>query len=263
MSDAPAPLGVLDWGIGGLDVVRKLRRAGEHRPVLYASDAGAPPYGTLGDEALAARVSAVITALVGHGCRDVLVGCNAASTVLDHPALRVPAEVAVHGVIAPAVAEVLARRDTDVLVIGGARTIASAAYASALEPRGVRVRSRVAQPLSALIEAGVLQGPRLRACLDAILEPVRDATVLVSACTHYLAVESALREALPRLQHVVDPADALVRSRTPSPSCGNGGRDRFWTTGDPAASQRAAAAAFGMQTPFEAAGTRLPQPADA
>ncbi len=253
------PLGVLDWGIGGLDVVRKLRRAGHHRPILYVSDAGAPPYGTLSDEALADRVGAMIAALAAHGCDDIVVGCNAASTVLS----AIPARpgVRVRGVIAPAVADVLHAGHGDVLIIGGTRTIASEAYATALRPHGVRVRSRVAQPLSALVEAGVLQGPRLQACLDAILDPVRNATVLVSACTHYLAVESALRRALPRLTDIVDPAQALVhRHFAPCPGRGT---DRFWTTGDPHASRRAASSAFGFDAAFEPAGSRMPQPADA
>lgn len=251
-------LGVLDWGIGGLDVVAKLRAASVHTPVLYVSDAGAVPYGKQRDADLAERVRAVVDLLVAEGCDRVIVGCNAASTVLDRPALR-SAPAPVLGVIAPGIAATLASGVREVTVLGGRRTVESGLYGAALRPAGLRVREVVAQPLSALIERGVLDGPELRDTLASILAPVSDTTAIVSACTHYLAALPALRAALPRLETVIDPAAALVeRHFEPAPASSLG--DVFWTTGDPKASRLAARAAFDFDAPFEAIDGTLAQP---
>lgn len=253
-------VGVLDWGIGGLDVVRKMRAAGALQPIVYVSDAGAVPYGKQSDDALAARLACLVRALAEHGCTQVLIGCNAASTVLHHRAMdEVRDEVGdiVLGVIEPGIQATLAAGVDEVTVIGGRRTVESGLYGAALGPAGIRVREVVAQPLSALVERGVLRGPALEAALEDILAPVRDTTALLSACTHYLAVEQALRAALPRLHTVIDPAQALV-DRHLSPTSARSRPDRYWTTGDPDASRRAARAAFGLDAPFEAAGTQLP-----
>lgn len=254
-------LGVLDWGIGGLDVVAKLRAASVFTPVLYISDAGATPYGKQRDDDLARRVRAVVDALIAQGCDRVVVGCNAASTVLRHPALR-GASVPVLGVIEPGIVAALASGVREVTVLGGQRTVDSGLYGAALRPAGLRVREVVAQPLSALIERGVLEGPALQAALEAIVAPVRDTTAIVSACTHYLAALPALRAALPRLQTVIDPAAALVEQHF-EPAPRSAMPDVFWTTGDPAASRLAARAAFDFDAPFEAidpALTQLPAP---
>ena len=250
-------LGVIDWGIGGLDVVAKLRNAGHLRPVLYVSDSGATPYGKQSDTNLAARIQALLEALAGHGCDEVVIGCNAASTVI--PDLQSLCVRRVLGVIQPGIEATVASGVRAVAVLGGRRTIDSGHYGAALRARGIVVNEIVAQPLSALIERGITSGPELDEAVDQIVRPVRDATAIVSACTHYLAALPALRRALPQLTTVIDPAHALVdRHFRPAPP--QSLRDRYWTTGDPAASRRAAMAAFGFDAPFDAARSQLPAP---
>ncbi len=246
-----SPIGVIDWGIGGLDLVRKMRTAGVLQPVVYISDSGAVPYGKQTDVALAARVSTLAAALRSRGCAQILIGCNAASTILDHPDFD-GCGATVRGVIRPGIEATLSAGLSEVTVLGGRRTVESGLYGAALRPAGLSVREVVAQPLSALIERGVLVGPELQRALEDILSPVRDTSAIVSACTHYLAVEAALRGALPNLQTIIDPALALVE-RHLEPSAAAPEPDQYWTTGDPDASRRAARAAFDVDAPFERA----------
>jgi glutamate racemase len=248
-----ARLGILDWGIGGLDLYRRLRAAGSRRDVLYWSDAGAPPYGTLPGLVLAERVAMVLEQLADEGCTQVVVACNAASTVLPEPSLqrRIAARgCEVVGVIAPAIAAVRRQRLPAVAVIGGRRTIESRAYAEPLEAAGVRVAQAVAQPLSALIERGLTDGPEVQACLLEVLAPLHDAEHLVLACTHYVAALPAIRGWLPRLRSVVDPAAETLAwiDGQWGPHAGEG-TARFVTTGSAAAMREAARLAFGLSLP--------------
>lgn len=250
-------LGVLDWGIGGLDVVAKLRAAGVMRPIVYLSDAGAVPYGKQSDTDLTHRVQSLVVALADHGCDEVVIGCNAASTVISR--LHAPPVERVLGVIDAGIEATLRAGVRRVVVLAGKRTVESGHYGAALRPKGIEVTEVVAQPLSALVERGVVSGPLLESTVEQIVSPVRDATAIVSACTHYLAALPALRAAFPCLRTVIDPAQALAElDFGPTPA---GDRpDRYWTTGDPAASRRAALAAFGFDAPFEPAGTQFPPP---
>jgi glutamate racemase len=112
------------------------------------------------------------------------------------------------------------------------------------------VAQRVAQPLSALIERGLTDGPEVEACLREILAPLRDAEHLVVACTHYVAALPAIRSWLPRLRSVVDPAEETldwVRARWGLH--GGEGRERFVTTGSAVATRDAARLAFGLSLP--------------
>jgi glutamate racemase len=241
-------LGVLDWGVGGIDFQTRLRARHPDVPVVYWSDSGATPYGKLPREALASRVARVMTALQGRGVTHVVVACNAASTVIGHPALE-KLGVEVCGVIAPAIAATLADPARVIGVIGGRRTIASGLYRDGLIAGGRRVISRVAQPLSAMVERGELDSPAVHTELGRILRPLRRVEALVLACTHYTALLGPIRRALPGVR-IVDPAAATL-AEVERRWClsGQGQMDMFLTTGDPQATREAARLAFGVTLP--------------
>ncbi|WP_293257458.1 aspartate/glutamate racemase family protein [Nannocystis sp.] len=176
-----------------------------------------------------------------------MIACNAASTVLGHPALT-RSGLAICGVIAPAIAATLADPARVVRVIGGRRTIRSGLYRRALVAAGRRVHARVAHPLSALVERGQLDTPRVHAELGRILAPLRQVEALVLACTHYTALLPAIRGLLPRAR-IIDPAAAALAEVERAWSLGHVRSDMFLTTGDPEAMRTAAQLAFGVQLP--------------
>jgi glutamate racemase len=175
----------------------------------------------------------------------VVVACNAAGTVLHR--VEVPS-LCVSGVIAPALRRLGRERYPRVGIIGGRRTVRSQAYAAPLRRMGAQVQQRVAQPLSALIEAGQAGTPETLALLRAIVAPLQKTDCLVLACTHYIALEPALRTLLPAAMPLIDPAAEAWREvrRELPPPLPRQGIHRFYTTGDPAAMQAQAAAVFGV-----------------
>lgn len=241
-------IAVLDWGIGGIDFHARLVARAPRLATIYWSDSGSVPYGKLGREALAGRVAAVARELKRRGATHLVIACNAASTVLGHPALA-GCGLELCGVIAPAIAATIADGARTVGVIGGRRTIRSGLYRRALVAAGMRVRSRVAQPLSALVERGELDTPTVHAELGRILGPLRRVEALVLACTHYTALLGPIRGLVPAAR-LIDPAAAtLAAVERAWGLLGHVRSDMFLTTGDPEAMRAAAAAAFGVALP--------------
>jgi glutamate racemase len=254
-------LGILDWGIGGMGFFKELRARRPEIPVVYWSDAGEVPYGKLPASVLAARVRWVAGMLARRGARHLVVACNAASTVLPRLGITGVAgtlatdggPVQVTGVIAHATRLALRTRVRTLGVIGGRRTIRSGIYRRALAGRVVV--QRVAQPLSARVEAGDLTSAALEHELRTILGPLRGIEALLLACTHYPALAPRLQALLPDTR-LLDPAPELVRwieahwARGHRPAA-----DVFLTTGDVAAMRAAAYAAFGVRAaPIRRAG---------
>jgi glutamate racemase len=229
-------LGVVDWGIGGLGIVRHLIVDGKSPPILYLSDTGAPPYGTLPRNALAMRLQKVVAFLRARGADHVLFACNAASTTLP----RNPIEN-VSGVIDPTI-ELMAKLPSRsrVAVIGGRRTILSRIYQQALVARGFRVIARVAQPLSAIIERGERESPEFAVAAKRVLRGTESADTLLLACTHYPAAMNVFARLFKG--RVVDPLDAIARAVPVGTQSGAG---EFLTTGEPKAMERAAVGAWG------------------
>jgi glutamate racemase len=232
-------LGVVDWGIGGLATWQRLRAAMPQVDLVYFSDAGFTPYGKVPETLLHARLAAVVTAL---GVDAVVIACNAASTVLDHP-LGCDAL----GIIQPGIRLALAGDATVIGVLGGDRTIAARLHRRALEHAGRTIIAVSGQPLSAHVEAGRLSGPLLAADLAPRVAALAPAQATLLACTHYPALLPALKAALPHMQWL-DPVeqlvvDALVRW----PDTQGQGADTFLTSGDPDAMRQAAMLVFGVR----------------
>lgn len=242
----PQPcLGIVDWGIGGVGLVRELDRCAPGLPVLYWSDAGAMPYGRMCTADLAARLGTVIAELAARGASEVVLACNAASTAV--PRLS-QAPIPVEGIIGHGLASVPDAIRGPVGVIGGRRTIASGCYRRGLARPGREVLSRVAQPLSAHIEAGSVGSPGFVEDLHRIVGPLHRAQALVLACTHYPAVSQWFTEALPDAVQI-DPAQRLaaaIAERHPAARTGPAAERTYLTSGDAESMRRGAAIAWGV-----------------
>lgn len=244
--DTNACLGIVDWGIGGLGLVQALDRAAPGLPVLYWSDAGATPYGRMRSDELADRLVTVVDALAERGASEVVLACNAASTVVGRLG---GAAVAVEGIIDHGLASVPEDLTGHIGVIGGRRTIATGLYRRGLAMHGRVVSSRVAQPLSAHIEAGRTGSSQFRTDLEKILAPLRRVDALLLACTHYPAARRWFAAALPHAL-LIDPAERMataIGERYPhARESTKLGKRVYLTTGDPKAMRQGATRAWGM-----------------
>ena len=86
----PPVILVFDFGLGGLTVFREVVKARPDARLVYAADDAAFPYGGLYEDALVARVTAVMDRLVALHAPDlVVIACNTASTLVLPPCGRV------------------------------------------------------------------------------------------------------------------------------------------------------------------------------
>lgn len=235
--------GIVDWGIGGLGIYNRIKAGPENIPVTYLSDTGVTPYGKMSRRELISRLNRVLAFLRTQGVTHLVLGCNAASTVL--PSLSV-GEMNVEGVIECALRVTERMRPPRLALIGGRRTVLSGVYRRGLAARGIAVKQRIAQPLSALIEGGDVSSATLRRQCKDILLPLRDCSHLLLACTHYPAITPILKDFLAAETVLIDPADELVRAIRRWPLSMRKA-DRFLTSGEPKKMRIAASKAFGTK----------------
>lgn len=250
-------IGVLDWGIGGVDALVRLSRAVPAQYV-YRSDSGFEPYGKVPPDVLAKRLDEVGRELAGrYGIEALVLACNAASAVLPRLTLPFP----VLGVIAPGVALVrraVADGARHIGIIGGEGTIASGAHRAALadleaaEAAGVRIVARPAQALSAHVEAGRLDGPEVDAEVARVARALGEdgpIDALLLACTHYPALSPVFARHFPGVR-LLDPVDLLIEdASTRLGGWADGRTESAWiveTSGDPESTQVHAWRAFGV-----------------
>lgn len=236
-------LGIIDWGIGGISLYKLIKARIGNVPVVYFSDTGATPYGKMSRRELVARLNDVIAFLDARGVTHLLLGCNAASTVI--PLLTIDG-MKVEGMIESAVRVTAKMRPRRLALIGGRRTVLSGVYRRAFAERGIKVEQRIAQPLSALIESGDVSSNELREACRQILSPVKNCSHLLLACTHYPAIIHLLKEFVSERTVIIDPAGELVNKieRWKLPAVGT---DTFLTSGNTEMMKSAAWKAFGAE----------------
>lgn len=187
--DSSAPLGVFDSGLGGLTVVRALRRRLPSESIIYLGDTARVPYGTRSASTVVRYALGCARLLLDRGVKGIVVACNTVSAVALEM-LRVELDVPVLGVIEPgASAAVKAAEGGIIGILGTPGTIASGAYPRAVAAKSTRseVIGQAAPLLVPLAEEGWTEGEVPRLVVRRYLEPIvaAKARVIVLGCTHY------------------------------------------------------------------------------
>jgi glutamate racemase len=217
---APVPtILVFDSGLGGLTVFAEVLRTRPDARFVYAADDAGFPYGRLSEDAIVARVIAVMERLVeAHAPDLVVVACNTASTiVLPHLRARFP--IPFVGTVPAIKPAAQASRSKRITVLATPATVARdytrdlvQAYAS-----GCRVALVGSPRFAAFAEAELCGAPVSDAEIAEELAPcfVEDGEgrtdVVALACTHYPLLLPRLRAVAPWPVTWIDPAPAIAR----------------------------------------------------
>jgi len=152
-------IGVFDSGIGGLTVLREVRRHCAGHSTLYLGDTARVPYGTKSPQTIRRYAIANAELLMREGIDFLVVACNTASAfALEELSAAIP--IPVCGVIEPgadlAVEHAQKSAGRFVGVLGTPGTVRSGAYARAIHNRrsDLRVESIACPLFVPLVEEG-------------------------------------------------------------------------------------------------------------
>ncbi len=261
-------VGVFDSGVGGLSVLREIRRELPHETLLYVADSANAPYGDKSAEFVVERSQTITNFLISEGATALVVACNTATAVVVD-ALRATHTLPIVGVepgVKPAVAHT---RSGVVGVLTTSRTAVSPRFHELLARHSGSTRV-VVQPCRGwveLVERGVLTGDEAEQRVREYVVPLLadGADVLVLGCTHYSFLTATIRAVVGQGIVLVDPAPAVARhlrhrlehlELLSSPSVA-AGSERMWTSAAPDQMEGLTARLWGRQISVQA----LPPPA--
>jgi glutamate racemase len=243
-------IGVFDSGVGGLTVLKALRRAMPHRDFLYLGDTARVPYGRKPPEMVREFAREITAFLAERGAEAVIVACNTATAVALAD-LKREFSLPIWGVIEPGVeAAVRATVSGYVGVIGTKGTIRSGAYQERLEARGMRVWAQACPLFVHLVEEDLADSPEAEVVAKYYLGDRPEIDTLILGCTHYPVLAPMLRRVLGpgvRLVESASVAAESVRSMFGDDGAGTvSGRITHFVTGDPIAYEHTAAVIGGV-----------------
>lgn len=208
------PIGVFDSGLGGLTVVRHLRRLLPDESIVYLGDTARVPYGSRSPEIIRKFARQDAYFLAGRNVKYIVIACNTASAQAEPDLVRRLA-IPIMGVIEPGAATA-ARESVGgrIGVVGTLGTIASGAYQRAISAHRpeAEILARACPLFVPLAEEGAQATTAARLIAEDYLAPFRDAAIdsLILGCTHYPILEAVIAGALGPAVRLVDPGLALA-----------------------------------------------------
>jgi glutamate racemase len=210
-----APIGIFDSGVGGLSVLREIRKQLPRERLIFLADQAHVPYGPRPLEQVRDFAEGITRYLLSQDAKLVVVACNAASAAALHHLRQIFPQVPFVG-MEPAVKPAVEHTHSGIVgVLATPATFQGALYASVLErfAQGVIVLQDTCPGLVAQIEAGQLDTPATRQILERALQPMlaQGIDTVVLGCTHYPFVIPLIQEIVGKAVRVIDPAPAVAR----------------------------------------------------
>jgi glutamate racemase len=243
-----APVGIFDSGVGGLSVLREIHAALPHESVYYVADSGNAPWGDKSLQFVRERGLKIARFLAGRGVKAIVIGSNT-GTAGSAEALRSNLPIPVVGIepgVKPAVA---ATRSRVVGALVPAAMGGSDRMASLLDRFGtdVKVITQAVPGLVEHVEAADLHSPELRRMVEGYVRPLLDAgaDTIVLGSTHYVFLKALVAEVAGPDVTLIETGAAVARQlkrvleeRGITAAEDAVATELFWTSGDPARSQR-------------------------
>jgi len=237
------PIGIFDSGVGGLSVLRAIRRELPAEPLLYLGDHAHVPYGSRPRDQIHEFAFGITRFLLGQGAKLIVVACNTASAVALHDLRQTFPDVPFVG-MEPAVKPAAETTHTGkVGVLATPTTFAGELYASVVErfAKDVQIFQSTCPGLVEQIEAGDLEGDVTRQILTDALIPMlaEGIDTVVMGCTHYPFVIPLIEKITGPDVRTIDPAPAIARQtrrllaeRGLLNESQEAGKQRFFTSGN-------------------------------
>lgn len=207
-------IAVLDSGLGGLSVLRHLRRRMPGERFLYYGDSANAPYGTRSRAEVEALTLDAAAHLVSRGLKALVVACNTATAAAIGPLRKAYPELIVVG-IEPAL-KLAADRfpGGHIGVMATPVTLREEKFNQLLHrcAADCQVYKIPAPQLVPLIEAGKVDTPIMEQTLHGLLDPFADKLdALVLGCTHFPFASHAMERLLGPKVAVLDGGDGTAR----------------------------------------------------
>jgi len=224
-----APIGSFDSRVGGLTVLKAIRKMLPSENLIYFGDTARVPYGTKSPRTIIKYSLENVRLLSRFNVKLVVVACNTSSAhALD--ILREEFLLPIVGVVEPGAREaVRLTRNCRIGIIGTEATVKSEAYKKAIVSLNpfCQVYQKACPLLVPLIEEGWLNDEITEAVVKRYLEDLkgRGIDTLVLGCTHYPLIKETIRRVFGEVK-LVDSAEAVareVKKRLPAENGGGSG----------------------------------------
>ena len=204
------PVGFFDSGLGGLSVVKEVKKLLPRENIEYFADNQRQPYGEKSQPELIKYTSQIINFLLKKKIKACVIACNTATAA----SLKQAKEnffIPIIGVIKPAVQDAIKKTSNKRIgVIATEFTTKNEAYPQEIKRIApeVKVFSNFCPKFVSIVEAGKFTVPETYKVAREYLKPFKKAQIdtLILGCTHYSFLKKVIFKIMGPEVILIDPA---------------------------------------------------------
>ncbi len=209
-----SPIGVFDSGVGGLALLRDLRRVLPNEDFIYYGDRANAPYGAKSHDEILRLSKNIVNELLARSAKAIVVACNTATAVAIEPLRAAYPGLPIIG-IEPAVKPARIAGCKKVLVLATPITVSESRFAALLRANSGEGCEFIGVPcteLAYMIENGKASA-EIEEYLRLVFAPYRKEGFdgIVLGCTHYPLAINEIKKAAGNAVSVFDGADGTAR----------------------------------------------------
>ncbi len=210
------PIGVFDSGLGGLTVVKEIKKIMPNESIVYFGDTGRVPYGTKSREIITRYAREDEKFLLSHDVKMIIAACGTVSSVAYMTAKELPV-VFFEMITTAAKTAVSVSKSGRIGIIGTPATINSQAHAKVIlkERPDAFIVAKACPLFVPLVEEGWISDNDEITYKTAMryLEPIKQADVdtLIMGCTHYPALSKVISSVLGNQVTLINPGESLAK----------------------------------------------------
>ena len=208
------PIGVFDSGLGGLTVVKAMKKLLPNESILYFGDTARLPYGVKSKKLIIEYSNQIAKFLIEKNAKMIIVACNTATAMALEKLKFNFKDTPIIGVIEPgSIQASLDSINKKIGVIGTAATIKSGAYEHALKAidNDINVFSKDCPLFVPFVEEGMVKGEAINLIVEHYLSSFKNnIDTMILGCTHYPLLEPVIKKYVKGIK-LVDSASAVAR----------------------------------------------------
>lgn len=195
-----SPIAVVDSGMGGITVLKKLHRIMPNENYIYFGDSANSPYGTKTKEQIRDITVALVEKMMQRGAKSVVIACNTATSAAAETIRSKYPDYPLVGIEPALKPAALSSNWPRVLVLATPLTLREEKFNKLMARfEGEAEFIKLPAPeLVGFVERGEADSAECREYLENILEPYADNKVdaVVLGCTHFPFVRRHIQEIL-------------------------------------------------------------------
>lgn len=207
------PIGMFDSGIGGLTVLKEVKKILPNEEIIYLGDTKRFPYGSKSKDAIIEASRNCIKYLIEKNVKLIIIACGTAtSQSLD--ILKKEFDIPIIGIIEPTVdylqKSVKAKEVIGVIATQG--TIRSKAWEEKILEKleNVEVKSEETPLLATMAEQGWINNKVAKYTIKEYLKCFKKINRLVLGCTHYPLFELLIKKELSKKVDIINTGEKVA-----------------------------------------------------